>query len=245
MKKIGNRKSEIGKIAAFTLIELLVVISVIAILAAFSIPVLKSVKRNQYLKQTQAQMAQIETAIENYKTTYGFYPPGHPGFNPNNSATWDVAYFNPLYYELIGTTLTNGTFVTLDGSTSILATDLATAPAPGPLGVSGFANCTKGSGEDSTPAKNFLPDLSPNQYSLFITNNNYAGIRLALLLGSAGGPDQAYKPLGVADLNPWRYVCPGIKNPNSYDLWMQLNIAGTANLVCNWTKQVEINSPLP
>jgi prepilin-type N-terminal cleavage/methylation domain-containing protein len=227
---------------AFTLIELLVVISVIAVLAAFTIPVLKSVKRNQYLKQTQAQMAQIETAIDSYKATYGFYPPGNPGFDYNNPATWDDAYFTSLYFELLGTTnVANVFYITLDHSASNHVAGLALR-----LGVSGFMNCNKaGAGEDASVAKNFLPDLSPKQYGVDITNFVDASEPVALLLGSAGGPDLAYQPLKTQGVNPWRYVYPGIKNPNSYDLWMQLRIAGTTNLVCNWTKQVELNSPLP
>ena len=46
-------------------------------------------------------------------------------------------------------------------------------------------------------------------------------------------------------LNPWRYVCPGTNNPGSYDLWIQLSIAGKNNLICNWSEQVQIGSPLP
>jgi hypothetical protein len=84
--------------------------------------------------------------------------------------------------------------------------------------------------------------LKPKQIGQNITNNNVA---TALLLGSVGGPDQSYQPLGVFGLNPWRYVCPGTNNPASYDLWIQLQIAGTTNLVCNWTKQVQKNIPLP
>ena len=38
MKTIGNRKSAIGNFMGFTLIELLVVISIIGVLAAFTIP---------------------------------------------------------------------------------------------------------------------------------------------------------------------------------------------------------------
>ena len=102
-------------------------------------------------------------------------------------------------------------------------------------------NCTKGSGEDATPAKSFLSNLKPNQFSI-ITNN---GIAVTILLGGAGGPDLAYQPFGVSGKNPWRYVCPGVNNPGSYDLWMQLVISGKTNLICNWSSQPQINSPLP
>ena len=65
--------------SAFTLIELLTVISIIGVLAALLFPVLKGVKRQQFIRNAQAEMAQLETAIERYKATYGFYPPDNPG----------------------------------------------------------------------------------------------------------------------------------------------------------------------
>jgi len=48
-------------------------------------------------------------------------------------------------------------------------------------------------------------------------------------------------------VNPWRYNSSNpTNNPGSYELWIQLVFApGKSNLICNWTKQVQINSPLP
>ncbi len=235
MKKIGNRKSAIGNSAAFTLIELLVVITIIAVLASMIFVVSGVVKRKQYISQTQAEMGKLESAIDGYKNAYGFYPPG-------NSAS---AIFNPLYFELLGTTNNGGIYQTLDGSASISASALVPV-ATSPLGVSGFVNCTKGSGEDASPAKSFLSGLNPKEIGFSITNSINPAYPVALLLGSAGGPDQndTY-PFGVSGLNPWRYVSPGVNNPSSYDLWMQLVISGKTNLICNWSKQVQINQPFP
>ena len=236
-KAIRNSQFAIRNCPAFTLIELLVVISIIAILAAFTVPVLKSLKRQQFIRKTQAEMAQIETAIDSYKATHGFYPPGNPS-NP---------FFSPLYVELVGTTndTSTGTFYTLDRSASITVATLTMLPAPGLLGVSGFINCSKpGSGEDAPAAKIFLPDLKPGQIGQNMTNTTSANyiIPTTLLVASVGGPD-LYK--GRPVINPWRYVCPGTNNPGSYDLWVQLSIAGTTNLVCNWTRQIQKNNPLP
>jgi prepilin-type N-terminal cleavage/methylation domain-containing protein len=219
---------------AFTLIELLVVISIIAILAAFTIPIMKSLKRKEYINKTQAEMAQLETAIDSYKAAYGFYPPG-------NSSS---AFFSPLYFELLGTTNNNGTtYYTLDGSGNINSDTNTMISA---FGVSGFINCTRqAAGEDAPAAKNFLPDLKPKQIGQNVTNNNIA---TTLLVGSVGGPDLTYNPFYPSPnpgVNPWRYVYPGTNNPNSYDLWIQLSISGTTNLVCNWTKQIQRNSTLP
>ena len=231
---------------AFTLIELLVVISIIGILAGFTIPVLKTFKRTAIIKQTTAEMAQLETAIDSFKAAYGFYPPSNAGYNPGNPLTRDDALFNPLYFELLGT-ITNsvtGKYQTLDGSASIKISALM-APTT-PLGVSGFVNCMKpGAGEDAPVARSFISGLKPKQFWIDVTNKVDPANPVSLLVGSVGGPDENYRPLNTSGLNPWRYVCPGINNPTSYDLWIQLSIGGKTNLICNWSKQVQFNSPLP
>ncbi len=231
---------QIRTLAAFTLIELLVVISIIAVLAAFTIPVLNTVARKKVLDRTRAEMAQIETAIDSYKAAYGFYPPSNPKYLPNNSTTWDQAMISPLYFELLGTTNNNGTYYTLDGSASIGADPLNMQSA---FGVSGFVNSSKtGAAEDAPAARNFLPALNSNRFSSASNNTVVATVFVA----SVGGPDVKYHPFhDTPGFNPWRYVSPGVNNPNSYDLWVQLVISGKTNLVCNWSKQVQLNSPLP
>jgi len=191
------------------------------------------VKRREYISKTQAEMAQLETAIDNYKAAYNFYPPD----NTNNPA------INQLYYELVGTTNTLNsplTFQTLDGSQIITSSQLNTVFGSG---VGGFVNCTKsGAGEDSPAAKRFISDLKPNQ-----TGTNAIGPDMVTLLaGSVGGPDQNYTPLAGSGLNPWRYNSSNpVNNPGAYDLYIQLVISGRTNLICNWSKQVQINSSLP
>jgi prepilin-type N-terminal cleavage/methylation domain-containing protein len=83
------RKSQIVNIRAFTLVELLIVIGIIAALAALIFPVAGAVKRRAFIQTARAEMSQVETAIERYKSAYGFYPP----CNTNN------VLINPLYYE--------------------------------------------------------------------------------------------------------------------------------------------------
>jgi prepilin-type N-terminal cleavage/methylation domain-containing protein len=231
--KLGTRVTRPSDASAFTLIELLVVIAIMGVLAALLLPVVGAVKKHQYIYHTQTEMAQLETAIDRYKAAYGFYPPDNPG-NPLT---------NQLYFELVGTVYNQTNpppvYTTLDGSAQINTTLLGTVFGPG---VGGFVNCTKfGAGEDSPAARNFLPDLRPNQAG----TNGVHGTTVKFLLSPVGGPDVSYMPMGWPDVNPWRYVCPGINNPGSYDLWIQLSIGKQTNLICNWTKQVQINSPLP
>jgi hypothetical protein len=119
----------------------------------------------------------------------------------------------------------------LDGSANISTNTMAAA-----FGVIGFVNCSTGSGEDARVAKNFLTGLRSTQ----IGTDGGPGVQM--LIGSVGGPDQNYQPLGQQDLNPWRYLYPGVNNPNGYDLWIQLVIKGQTNLICNWSSQVQINN---
>jgi len=236
--KLGTRVTRPSDASAFTLIELLVVIAIMGVLAALILPVVGAVKKRQYIFNTQAEMAKLETAIDRYKAAYGFYPP-----SPTNSPTAGIpsSYVNQLYYELVGTTNNNGVYQNLDGSAPINASDVPIAFS----GVGGFVNCSKSaSSEDASATRNFLPDLKPNQVWINYTNNNVA---VTLLRGSVGGPHAQYQPLGPPDLNPWRYNSSNpTNNPGSYELWIQLVFApGQTNLICNWTKQVQINSPLP
>ena len=212
---------------AFTLTELLVVIAIMGIIAGFTIPVIKSVKRTQHLKTVRAELDHLETALENYKAQYGVYPPG----NTNN------VMLSQLYYELSGTTMGLINYVTLDGSSTIPIASVTTA-----YGVGGFINCTHGGGQDAAPAKNFLSGLSSKEIYYPVTNNS---IPTTVLVTSVGGPDTTYQPLGTSGLNPFRYVYPGVNNPGSYDLWVQLVINNQTNLICNWSRQVQINNSLP
>src|SRR5689334_19390274 len=108
-----SRKSRL----AFTLIELLVVIAIIAILAAMIIPITGAVKRMKLRTRTQTQLKAVETAILQYKTKHGFYPPDNPG----------APGINQLFYELSGTTNNGSIFTTLDRSASIDSTMISQA----------------------------------------------------------------------------------------------------------------------
>jgi len=262
--EIGNWKLEIQNSAAFTLIELLVVISIMGILAAFLLSAMGPIKKQRYLKNAQAELNQIEVALDNYKAKYGVYPPGNQ--NAANLYTASVppqdrSQFSQLYYELSGTTnviiggVTN--FVILGGNAQNPNDRIAAADVLSAYGVSGFVNCSKGGGEDAVLAKNFLPGLSSKQIAYYVTNP--PPVSTAALITSVGGPDVNYQPLKAPDVNPIRYVYPGVHNPNSYDLWIQLSIGTTFNgpniytpngatnkyLVCNWSKSFPKNSPEP
>jgi prepilin-type N-terminal cleavage/methylation domain-containing protein len=237
-----NRRSNSQPRRGFTLIELLVVISIIAVLAALTVPVLGSVKRRQYIQQAQSELAFYSTAIENYKAVFGFYPPS----NPNDVRT------PQLYYELTGVKNVNGVngyYQPLDGNTdaNIAAGSVQTA-----FGVGGFMNYTKGRGEEAVVARTFLSSLKASQYATVSNGPPNNLIKVYILATAVGGPNPNYRPLGgnsSIPVNPWRYnsVNP-TNNPGSYDLWVDLDIGSNTNVVnrvCNWNKAVTIVTLTP
>jgi prepilin-type N-terminal cleavage/methylation domain-containing protein len=231
--KITGNKWGVSR-RAFTLIELLTVIAVIGILAALLFPAFSAVKRHALINHATTEMAQLETAIDRYKAAYGFYPPGNAQSPPNPA-------INQLYYELTGTTNTpGGNFAPLDGSSTIAPADVTSF-----FGVVGFINCTTtNSTEDAPKARDFLPDLKPNQIGV-ITNGGTGSANL--IVSSIDWPTAAGAQISAqSHNNPWRYNSSSpTNNPGSYDLWIQLVIAGKTNLICNWSKQVQVNNPLP
>jgi prepilin-type N-terminal cleavage/methylation domain-containing protein len=224
---------------AFTLIELIVVIAIIGLLAAMIFPVVGVVNRSKQLKTAQTQLQALQLAIDSYKTKLGFYPPD----NTNNPA------INQLYFELMGTT-NNGAgpanppnlWVTMDGSAKIGTTTLPSNPynIVQVFSVVGFANSsTRAHSDDSgAAATTFINNLTPNQVGLY----DPATPDVKLLVCSVTWPLEKSQPSYPVPknpaLNPWRYVSSHpTNNAGSYDLWVDLVIAGKTNRVCNWSTQ--------
>jgi prepilin-type N-terminal cleavage/methylation domain-containing protein len=219
---------------AFTLIEMLVVIAVMSILAALIFPVTKAVNRNKLRSRAKAELAQIETAIERYKTKLGYYPPSSRDTNSPVSQ---------LYYELVGTTSSGSgrrqmIFQTLDGGTRISSEDLFLC-----FGVDGLANSAPATGGDEVqPASSFLKGIAPTQTAFY---TNRSGVSAKVLVAPAVWPErQGVRIAGNPRLNPCGYNSSGPKfNVGSYDLWMDLFIDGKTNRICNWSKEPLINPP--
>jgi prepilin-type N-terminal cleavage/methylation domain-containing protein len=221
-----------SKKPGFTLIELLVVISIIAILAALVFPATAVVKKKQMISVAQAELKQVQTAIEAYKAKTGQYPPD----NPNS------VYINPLYFELQGTVFNGGIYQTIDGSSQIPAANLGAVFG---AGISGFVNSsTKTNGnDDAAGPKSFLKETRFTQFGKLViggeTNN-------AILVTSIRWPDASTQPIatppGAEDgLNPWRYVSSHpTNNPSSYDLWVDILIGKKIYRISNWSGKPEI-----
>ncbi len=211
----------------FTLVELLVVIAIISLLAAMIIPITGAVKRNEIRSKARAELTQVQSAIENYKTKLGHYPPDNPG-KPST---------NQLLYELLGTTNNNGTFWTIDGSASIRQSDFATVYGPN---VTGFANTSQGSTDEGRSGTSFLVGLKPAQ----IGEPNPAVPAKFLLSSMTWDRVGENWILGVPNLNPFCYVSSNpTNNPGSYDLWVDVIVGGKTNRICNWNRDYVVVGP--
>ncbi|MGA2246973.1 MAG: type II secretion system protein [Verrucomicrobiota bacterium] len=226
---------------AFTLIELLVVISIMAIMASLTIAVIHGVSIYKYRSVARGELDQIGTAIEAYKAKYGAYPPSNGNPSGTYAAPLTNSLYPQLYYELCGVTNNGSFYIGLDSITAIQNAGGSSSDVQKAFGVGGFGNCSKGNGDEAIVAENFLKELK--QARIATVNDN--GVMITNLVTSVGGPDARYQPLGVPNVNPIRYLCPGLNNPQTYDLWVQLVISGKTNLICNWSTAVLINNGAP
>ena len=214
--------------SAFTLLELLVVIAIIVVIAALLLPVGSIVKQRAIIHAAQAQMAQLETAIDRYKAAYGFYPPGNANTGP---------FTNQLYYELSGHDQHCPPSVMPFIKPWTTAPKLIPTMPAAAFGVSGFINCTKpGSDEVFMRAQDFLPDLRPNQIGTVSYQWRRSGEQSSL--PPSAGRTRAIKPLGQPDINPWRYNSARHQQSQLVRFVVQLVISGQTNLICNWSKSV-------
>jgi type IV pilus assembly protein PilA len=232
--QIANRKSKMG----FTLIELLVVIAIIVIIAALLTPVFGIVVKKSLIQRAQSERDMLEAAIERYHAKFGYYPPSSAlGTSPTNGV------LNQLYFELAGTTTNSTGFTTLDNSSTISASAMTSL-----FNVGGFMNSTKGSGDDAVVAQNFLPALKPAEIGA--RTNGDGTVTYIIITGVHSDsfyqpPSPGFTSLAGGPANPWRYVYPGINNPSSYDLWVQIYVGGKTNLISNWSTAPKINFPMP
>lgn len=233
-----NRALNTGRkaAAAFTLIEMLAVIAIIAVLASLVVGLTSRASRASRDAKLKVMRDQLVTAIEDYKSQYGFYPPDNRGDYPMgaiNSVT------NPLYYELTGTIVDNQNrlFFTPDRSETITA-DAVTQF----FGVEGFVNTVPSTGDlaaDSRKVRKFI-ELKSEQFGELSENPDVevltAPVRWPL------NPPEAIGPGPVANrpgLNPWRYVSTNpTNNPGRFDLWAEFVDGRRVKIVCNWNKDI-------
>ncbi|MGB0583087.1 MAG: type II secretion system protein [Limisphaerales bacterium] len=207
--------------SAFTLIELLVVISIIAVIAGLVVAAAGRAGRAKERNQTVAMLKKIELGLEGFKTTYGAYP-ATDNTSPNASAM-----FNPLFYELTGTTYepdpANPHSATANRYRSLLSPAhlISVRQVTNAFGqkLVGFAN--------SSGSNAFLT-LKVDDYQQMGAND------VILLVAPASPTNRA----GTNKYNFWHYQAynPAGRNPTGYDLWANLKgkKAGELEVIANW-----------
>jgi len=206
----------------FTLIELLLVVTIIGILAALVVSAVSSSSKKAKISVAQAELAEMESAINDYHADLGYFPPD----NPNGPV------INPLYFELLGTTNDGNTYVTLDASAQI---SNLTGAINSTFGRQGFANTGRqahSSNERGAPTS-FLKQLKSKQIGGIPGN---PGIKI--LVCSVEWPDSGSSaPISNTTLNPWRYVSTHpTNNSDSFDLWVDLVLGNKTYRVNNWNQ---------
>ena len=95
------------KDAAFTIIELLIAIAIIVVLAGMIMATAGYVQKKGYRSRTEAEIAAISAALENYRADNGVYPRDEVTDNFSVSTTSVSDYHAPslkLYEDLSGDT---------------------------------------------------------------------------------------------------------------------------------------------
>jgi prepilin-type N-terminal cleavage/methylation domain-containing protein len=217
-KNINLQKTK--RAGAFTLIELLVVIAIIGIIASLVVGLVGRAATARKIKRVKVELAQLETAIDSYKSKKGFFPPSNGDTN--------IVTTNQLFYELTGTIFTNGIFQTVNGTETI---DDSTVDSY--FKTKGFANsATSDTPADSREVKNFFPGLKAAQYQDVNPADN---VNVQLLIVPVAGPDDI--DVNGRKINPWRYNSAApTHNPDTYDLWAEIVVAGKTNIIGNWNE---------
>jgi len=225
--------------AGFTLIELLVVISIIGVLAGLTVGLTGLATRRSKESRIRTEMTMLINAIENYKSAMGSYPPDHQIPDPTDRSKFvGLPSPNQLFYELSGTVYKDQQqrvdppkfFVPGQGE------GLSGAQIQTLFGSSGFANAQR-SEKDLKFTEAFKSSLVKPVVVGSTTIN--------VLAVPVKGPNYWALPANNNTLvNPWLYVSTSpTNNPDRFDLWTEVIIAGKTLRFSNWEKDPVVLTP--
>ena len=206
---------------AFTLVELLTVIAIIAVVAGLVVAAAGGSSRAKERSTTTAMLKNLELALTTYETTYGTFPVTD-NTSPNSSAM-----FNPLFYELTGTTYEPDSANPHSTSANRYRSLLNPAHLVSVRQLTNAFGLKMAGIVNSSGNKSFLT-LKGDDYQLMGPND------VILLRAPASATNNA----GTNKFNFWHYQAynPAGRNPTSYDLWANLKgkKAGDLEVIGNW-----------
>ena len=242
----------------FTLIELLVVIAIIAIIAGMIVGISGISVSKRRIAATQGGLHKLETALQNYHATLGFYPAcplhGHrPGGGNRHRMPPDnpTGGLNTLYYELTGTwyrqqgndliyhSSRGGEGITSTRLRRHFNTDGIQNKAPDPSGARSFIELGKRdyvSLRDDSEINVLVAPVTWPAAAVPGTDRN--GLQL-----------ENYRPfLNATDaprlrtVNPWQYRSgPHAQyNRTTFDLWAVVPAGGKLYRIDNWSREPKV-----
>ena len=222
--------------AGFTLIEMLAVIGIIAVLAGLVVGLTSRASRASRDGKLKVMRDQLVTAIEDYKSQIGYYPPDNRANYPAGPIN---AVTNPLYYELTGTVVDNqkGVFFTPDRSEEI-----GVQAVRDYFGVEGFVNAVPSTGNlaaDTRQVRKFI-ELKSEQLGEIAPNVAVLTAPVRWPLNPRQGVPALAAPVpSKPGLNPWRYVSTNPpNNPGRFDLWAEFVDGTSVKIICNWNQGI-------
>jgi prepilin-type N-terminal cleavage/methylation domain-containing protein len=205
---------------AFTLVELLVVISIIGVLAAMVVGLAGGATKQSHIKRVKSDLQNIATAIDQFKTKYGTYPPDNGRVQVSGGQTNYFAVPNQLFYELVGSVHRLNAAGKSEFFVPQLGLTLTQDQIQTWLGVDGFVNAT----ENVKDVENFLSNFKTNDVAQIPQTPGVTLMGLRVAVKNPGTNE-----------NFWFYRSTNpTNNPTSYDLWAVVVIGKQTNIIGNW-----------
>ena len=199
----------------------MVVLAIMAVVAGLIVGLASVSGDNKKIKRTEAELANLVTLIEQYKTKVGVYPPSTNAIFPER---------NVLLYELAGAIRRP----TLDPLNPNYETPYWTNTANelnSAFGVNGIVNARDAGNVD--PDANRMHPILKN-----LKSDQFAALALFPTTRSLVVPiddKNGQRP------NPWRYLVgsSAAHNPESFDLWVEIKLGATngvakTKIIGNW-----------
>lgn len=214
------------------MIELLTVIAIIAVLAGIAMGLTSAARNARTNSRAQAELQQLRTAIESYKSDRNAFPPDHA--LPKGSANKVDPVVNQLFYELRGVDVVDGAF-RVKGGTEVIQPNTVKDI----FGRGGFLNA---SADPSEPAKTYFDPRASGVARVVLGGAN-VDLLVTAFPWAINTRDENNDPVppplaGYGEksrANPWRYVSTAATNNHGgYDLWMEVWVGSTKRVFKNW-----------